>query len=97
MSEGKLDFAGKAWVDKATEVLEALVNEHGEVESSFSVCEVFTDAPANVSANGTAAWYFYIIGKSVRVGLGEEPGTDVRIQADYELSLIHISEPTRPY
>ena len=45
MSEGKLDFAGKAWVDKATEVLEALVNEHGDEDASFSVCEVFTDAP----------------------------------------------------
>ena len=33
MSEGKLDFAGKAWVDKATEVLEALVNEHGDEDA----------------------------------------------------------------
>ena len=35
MSEGKLDFAGKAWVDKATQVLEALVNEHGEEEETL--------------------------------------------------------------
>ena len=90
MSEGKLDFAGKAWVDKATEVLETLVNEHGDEDASFSVCEVFTDAPTDVSANGTAAWYFYITGKSVRVGLGEEAGTDVRIQADYESSLPNV-------
>ena len=56
MSEEKLDFAGEAWVDKATEVLEALVNEHGDEDASFSVCEVFTDAPKHVSASGTAAW-----------------------------------------
>ena len=74
MSEGKLDFAGKAQVDKATEVLEALVNEHGDEDTSFSVCEVFTDAPANVSASGTAAWYFYIAGKSVQVGLRGRSG-----------------------
>lgn len=90
MSDEKLDFAGSAWVDKATKVLEALVNEHGQEETSFSVCEVFTDAPADVSASGTAAWYFYIEGKSVRVGLGEEVGTDVRIQADYESSLPNV-------
>ena len=90
MSDEKLDFAGSAWVDKATKVLEALVNEHGQEETSFSVCEVFTDAPADVSPSGTAAWYFYIEGKSVRVGLGEEVGTDVRIQADYESSLPNV-------
>ena len=90
MPDEKLDFAGSAWVDKATKVLEALVNEHGQEERSFSVCEVFTDAPADVSASGTAAWYFYIEGKSVRVGLGEEVGTDVRIQADYESSLPNV-------
>ena len=90
MSDEKLDFAGSAWVDKATKVLEALVNEHGQEETSFSVCEVFTDAPADVSASGIAAWYFYIEGKSVRVGLGEEVGTDVRIQADYESSLPNV-------
>ena len=90
MSDEKLDFAGSAWVDKATKVLEALVNEHGQEETSFSVCEVFTDAPADVSVSGIAAWYFYIEGKSVRVGLGEEVGTDVRIQADYESSLPNV-------
>ena len=90
MSDEKLNFAGSAWVDKATKVLEALVNEHGQEETSFSVCEVFTDAPADVSVSGIAAWYFYIEGKSVRVGLGEEVGTDVRIQADYESSLPNV-------
>ena len=90
MSEGKLDFAGAAWVDKASEVLEALVSEHGEDGISFSVCEVFTNAPTRVASRGTAAWYFYIEGKNVRIGVGEEPGTDVRIQADYESSLPNV-------
>ena len=43
-----------------------------------------------VASSGTAAWYFYIEGKSVRIGLGEEPGTDVRIQADYKSSLPNV-------
>ena len=90
MSEGKLDFAGAAWIDKASEVLETLVSEHGEEGVSFSVCEVFTNAPTRVASSGTAAWYFRIEGKNVRIGVGEEPGTDVRIQADYESSLPNV-------
>ena len=90
MSEEKYDFASAAWVDKAGTVLQALVSEHGTDGVSFSVCEVFTDAPSQVSANGTAAWYFYINGKNVQIGLGEESGTDVRIQADYVTSLPNV-------
>jgi hypothetical protein len=90
MSEEKFDFAGTAWVEKAGEVLRTLVKEHGEDGTSFSVCEVFTGAPSQVSANGTAAWYFFIDGKNVQIGLGEEPGTDVRIQADYTSSLPNV-------
>ena len=54
------------------------------------MCEVFTNAPTRVASNGTAAWYFYIEGKSVRIGIGEQPGTDIRIQADYESSLPNV-------
>ncbi len=90
MSKQKIDFAGQAWVDKAGEVLQALVTQYGEDGTSFSVCEVFTDAPSHVSASGTAAWYFYIDGKSVEFGTGEESGTDVRIQADYMSSLPNV-------
>ena len=90
MSEAKYDFASAAWVDKAAIVLQTLVNEHGTDGVSFSVCEVFTNAPTRVASSGTAAWYFYIEGKNVRIGVGEEPGTDVRIQADYESSLPNV-------
>ena len=90
MSKERLDFASAAWVDKAGQVLNVLVSEHGEEGVSFSVCEVFTNAPTRVASNGTAAWYFYIEGKSVRIGIGEQPGTDIRIQADYESSLPNV-------
>ena len=87
MTDEKVDFVSVAWVEKAGEVVEGLASQHGEEGVNFSVCEIFTDAPEHVAESGIAAWYLYIEGKTVRWGLGEEPGTDVRIQADYETSL----------
>ncbi len=83
----KVHFASPAWVDQARVVLEALVAEHGEDGKTFSVCEVFSEAPSAVAASGTAAWHFYIEGRTVRVGVGEADDTDVRIRADYQATL----------
>ncbi len=83
----KVDFAGEAWVARVREVLEELVAAHAENDTKLSVCEVFTDAPATVAASGTAAWHFYIDGKSVRVATGEVDDADVTIRADYETAL----------
>ena len=82
-STAKVDFAGAAWVDAARTVLEGLVAEHCDDDAKLSVCEVFTDVPTRVAPSGTAAWYFYIVGKSVTVGVGEVDDTDVKIRADY--------------
>ncbi|MCY3814390.1 MAG: hypothetical protein OXH15_21640 [Gammaproteobacteria bacterium] len=83
----KVDFAGAAWVDAARGVLEELVAEHCDDDTRLSVCEVFTDVPAKVAPSGTAAWYFFINGRSVTVGTGEVDDTDVKIRADYETAL----------
>ena len=83
----KLDFAGPEWVDAARDVLEDLVAQHGEAGKACSVSEAFTDAPAHVAPSGLAAWHFYIDGKSVRVGVGEDQNADIRIRADYQASL----------
>ena len=58
-----------------------------DAATRFSACEVFTDAPAHVAASGTAAWHFYVDGKSVSIGLGEVDGADVTIRADYGTAL----------
>ena len=79
----KIEFAGPAWVEKARVVLEELVAEHGEDGKTFSVCEVFTNAPRALVASGIAAWHFYIDGRVVQVGTGEVDDTDVKIRAGY--------------
>ena len=87
MSDTKVDFASAPWVDQARAVLDELVATHGEPGFAFSVCEIFTDAPTHVAESGTAAWHFYIDGKTARVGVGEVGDTDVTIRADYETTL----------
>ena len=84
----KVPFASPAWVEIARGVLEDLVREHGQEGHSFSVCEVFTDAPVEIAdEDGFAAWNFYIDGKSVSVGCGRVFDTDVQLQATWELVL----------
>lgn len=86
-SKPKLDFASAAWIDEARVVLEELVGRLGEDGRSFSVCEIFANAPRHVAASGTAAWHFYIDGRTVRVGAGVANDVDVTIRADYEAAL----------
>ena len=83
----KVDFAGAAWIDAAREVLEDLIATHGTPDLKFSVCEVFSGAPAHVAPSGTAAWYFYVDGDSVEVGPGERNDVDLRMGGDYEAAL----------
>ena len=87
-NQGKVPFASPAWVDIARGVLEDLVAQHGEDGVNYSVCEAFAEAPEEISDDeGFAAWYFYVEGKSVRVGVGRLTDTDIQIQATWKLSL----------
>jgi len=81
---GKVDFATLAWINVARSALEEIVAEHGEPGARFSLCEVFTNAPAYISSSGTTAWHFYVDGKSVVVGSGEVDDADVKIRTDYQ-------------
>ena len=81
----KVVFASPAWVDVARKVLEELVAEHGEDGKSFSACEVFTDAPPEIAgADGSAAWHFRIVDKTVSVGRGAIEEADMNVSADYK-------------
>ena len=79
----KFNFVSNEWVDQAEIILNDLVSQFGEEGVSFSVNETFTDAPKEIDSSGIASWYFFIEGKSVRVGKGKTEKTDVRIKYDY--------------
>ena len=65
--ENKVPFASSDWVEIARGVLEDLANEHGKEGQTFSICESFAEAPAEIAdEEGFAAWHFYLDGKSVR-------------------------------
>ena len=85
----KVQFASLEWLDLARGVLEELVAEHGEVGTSFSVCEVFTNAPSGTigTDSDNAAWHFRIVGTQVTVGEGEIDGADMSITVDYSKAL----------
>ena len=82
----KFAFASPEWVDIARSVLEELVAEHGEPGKSYSVCEVFTNAPPGLAGADatTAAWHFRIVDKTVTVGEGEISDADMNVRIDYE-------------
>ncbi len=85
MSE-KVAFASSAWVDFARAVLEDLVAKHCETGKSYSVGEVFTDAPSGIAdVDATAvAWHFRIVDKTVTVGEGEITDADMNVRVDYD-------------
>ncbi len=87
--EAKVAFASPEWIDIARTALEELVAAHGETDKSFSVCEVFTDAPADLTGadTTTVAWHFRIVGKTVTVGEGEISDADMPVRADYQTIL----------
>jgi hypothetical protein len=80
----KVEFASQAWIDAARNALEPLVAERGKAGQRFSLCEVFTNAPANIAASGTMAWHFYVDGTSVVVAAGDIDDATVRICTDYQ-------------
>ena len=85
----KVVFASHEWLGIAREVLEDLVAQHGKVGTSFSVCEVFTNAPDDmVGPDSTkAAWHFCIVDKTVTVGEGEIDSADMAVSVEYEKAL----------
>lgn len=85
----KVVFASSEWLELAREVLEDLVAQHGSPGASFSVCEVFTNAPEGLMGPDptSAAWYFRIRDNAVSVGAGEIEGADMRIRVDYAKAL----------
>ncbi len=85
----KVTFASVEWVDLARTVLEELVAAHGESGKSFSVCEVFTDAPEGLAGPDatTAVWHFRIVDKAVTVGEGEINGADLDVRVAYAKAL----------
>ena len=86
-STHKVEFATSAWIDIARGALEEIVAEQGKTGVRFSLCEVFTNAPASIDPTGIVAWHFYVDGNTVAVSSGEVDDADVKIRTDYQAVL----------
>jgi len=98
----KHEFMSPSWIEACYALLEELVSNAGaEIEEAdFSICEVFTDAPAHLAnlGDGRAAWTFRIKGRSVIVGREEVFDADYKVVADYHavlplVRIVHNNDP----
>ena len=82
-------FASPEWLEHARDVLERLVAQQGSPGVSFSICEVFTNAPEGLVGPEptSAAWYFRIKDNTVVVGAGVIDDADLNFRIDYERAL----------
>ncbi len=87
MQPEKVVFASPAWIQLAQTTLTDLVSAYGNPDDEFSVCEVFLNVPADVNAESTVAWHFFIKGTDLKSGVGEADEVEVRIAVEYEDAL----------
>ena len=83
----RVRFASPEWIAAARAILSKLAADHGKPADSFSLCERFTDAPADLWPSGLAAWWFRIDGASAQVGTGEIADADASVTHDYAATL----------
>lgn len=86
----RYEFAGPGWMafmhGMMVERAARLATEPPEV--AWSICEVFTDPPRDLSRNGRPlAWYAEVRGGQVEFGGTERDDVDVKIVADYNAVL----------
>ncbi|EHJ59823.1 hypothetical protein NSU_3405 [Novosphingobium pentaromativorans US6-1] len=78
---------GQEWFENASRILKELAAQHGKPGDSFSLCERFTGAPAEISPSGLAAWHFRVEGMHAEANRGETDDADLRITGDYGSTL----------
>jgi ectoine hydroxylase-related dioxygenase (phytanoyl-CoA dioxygenase family) len=85
----RVEFLSPGWLEAARQFLADEVPTRPELaDASFSLCESFGDAPPSVAGpDGRAAWHLRIGDGRVTAELGDRPGTDVRIEGDYQTVL----------
>lgn len=85
--ESSYVFLSREWLDQVRFVLAELVEQEGPTSGSFSMCEVFLNAPAGsvgmIEPDHVGAWHFRATGNRVQVGEGDAKDVDVRVVLEY--------------
>jgi hypothetical protein len=88
---GALEFGSSAWITLAEEYLAERIPALGDALRgvSFSMSEAFTSAPTHLAdATGRAGWWFELDGATVRSGHGVRDDVDMRVDVDYQDTLV---------
>jgi hypothetical protein len=100
----KVEFASPAWMERFGDLLVSYMATTPDPPGDFSLCEIFTDAPAHLGADasGRVAWHCHIRGRTVTFGLGELPDADLTICGEYDFIVklarwIHRPETAEAY
>jgi hypothetical protein len=83
----KYEFLSRPWFAALHAIIceKALVAAKSDPNFSFSICEVFVGAPAELvnTAGGKTAWHAIVRGATVEFGLAERDDVDFKAIADY--------------
>lgn len=81
----KVRLASAEWLQLAGDFLREIVVNAGDADRTFSMCEVFQNAPPGLVGEngGCAAWHFRIAGLDTCAAAGEVDDVDVKYILDY--------------
>jgi len=93
----KVEFAGPAWMAAIESKLGAFAAANPDAR--FGLCEVFTDSPAHLAADGVIAWHCRVADGKVDFHMGDADDVDIKNIADYQTILpfarLHLTSETR--
>ncbi len=81
----KFDFGSSGWLDVLRGAYEEAVANGGDEarSTSFTMCEVYTDVPADLEPTGRIAWHCRLHEGVVAFKPFDEPAADVHLTLDY--------------
>lgn len=93
----KVEFAGPEWMAAIESKLARMAAANPDWR--FGLCEVFTDSPKHLAADGTIAWHARVSGGKVDFRMGEVDDVDIKNIADYQAILpfarLHLTPETQ--
>jgi hypothetical protein len=82
-------FGSPDWIATAHRVFNAAVAAAGPAAEGvdFTICEVYTGAPADLAPEGVIAWHCRVRDCRATVSFGDQPAADLHVTFDYETVL----------
>jgi hypothetical protein len=93
----KVEFASPEWMAAIEGKLRRMAAENPDWR--FGICEVFTDSPKHLAADGVIAWHCRVADGKLDFRMGEADDVDIKNIADYQAILpfarLHLTPETQ--